>query len=81
MYVILSNCRSNNLTRNNILNNVGSLTWYKPLSCDTTNFELIHTSRERIPCEMASYRSSIMELYSVTLFEEGHKHTPLEDNT
>ena len=76
MYVMLSNCRSNNLTRKNILNNVGSLTWYKPLSCDTTNSESRHTLRERTPCEMASRRSSITALYSATLFKEGRKHTP-----
>ena len=80
MYVILSNCRSNNLTRKNILNTVGSLTWYKPLSCDTTNSESRRTSRERTPCKMASCRSSITTLYSETLFEEGRKHTPPEDN-
>ena len=81
MYVILSNCCSNNLTRKNLLNNVRSLTWYKPLSCDTTNSESSRTSRERTPCEMASHRSSMMALYSATLFEEGHKHTLPEDNT
>ena len=36
---MLSNCCSSNLTRKNLLNNVGSLTWYKPFSCDTTNSE------------------------------------------
>ena len=81
MYVILSNCHSNNLTHKNLLNNVGSLTWYKPLSCDTTNSKSSRTSRERTPCEMASRRSSITALYSATLFEEGHKHTSPEDNT
>ena len=81
MYVILSNYHSNNLTRKNLFNNVGSLTWYKPLSCDTTNSESRSTSRERIPCEMASRRSSIMTLYSTTLFEDGHSHTPPEDKT
>ena len=81
MYVILSNCRSNNLTRKILLNNVGSLTWYKPLSYDTTNSESSRTSRERTPCEMASRRSSITTLYSATLFEDGRKHTPHEDNT
>ena len=81
MYVILSNCHSNNLTRKNLLNNVESLTWYKPLSCDSTNSESRRTSRERTPCEMASRRSSITTLYSTTLFEDGHKHTPPKDNT
>ena len=81
IYVILSNCRSNNLTRKNLLNNIGCLTRYKPLSCDTTNSESRCTSRERTPCEMASRRSSITTLYSTTLFEEGRKHMPPEDNT
>ena len=81
MYVIFSNCRSNNLTRKNILNNVGSLTWYKPLSYDTTNSKSSHTSRERTPCERASCNNSITALYSATLFEEGRKDTPPEDNT
>ena len=81
MYVILSNCCSNNLTYKNLLNNVGSLTWYKPLSCDTTNSESRPTSRERTPCEMASRRSSITTLYLATLFEYGHKHMPPKDNT
>ena len=81
MYVILSNCRSNNLTHKNIHNNVGSLILYKPLSCDTTNCESRRTSRERKPCEMESHKSSITTLYSTTLFEEGRKHTPPEDNT
>ena len=52
MYVILLNFRSSNLTRKNLRNNVGSLTWYKPLSCETTNCKQIHTSRERTPCKM-----------------------------
>ena len=81
MYVMLSNCHSNNLTHKNLCNNVESLTWYTPLSCDTTNFESRRTSRERTPCEMASRRSSIMALYSATLFEDGRKNTPPEDNT
>ena len=81
MYVILSNFYSNNLTRKNLINNVGSLTWYKPLSYDTTNSESRCTSRERTPCEMASCRSSIMALYSATLLEDGRKHTPPEDST
>ena len=61
---MLSNCHSNNLTHKNLLNNVRSLTWYKPLSCDTTNFESRRTSRERMPCEMESRRSSMTALYS-----------------
>ena len=81
MYVMLSNYRSNNITCKNLRNNVGSLRRYKPLSYDTTNCESRCTSRERIPCEMAPRRSSITTLYSTTLFEEGHKHTPPEDNT
>ena len=81
MYHILSNCRSNNLTCKNLLNNVGSLTWYKPLSCDTTNSESRRTSRERTPFEMESHRSSITTLYLATLLEDGRRHTPLEDNT
>ena len=81
MYVILSNFHSNNLTRKNLLNNVIYLTWYKPLSIDTTNSESNRTSRERTPCEMASHRSSIMALYSTKLFEDDRKHTPPEDNT
>ena len=72
IYVILSNCRSNNLTHKNVLNNIRSLTWYRPLSYDTTNSESRHTSRERTPFEMASCRSSIMALYSATLLEYGH---------
>ena len=80
MYVMLSNYHSNNLTRKNIRNNVGSLTRYNPLSCDATNYESRRTSRERTPCEMESHRSYIMTLYSATLFEEGHKHTPPENN-
>ena len=78
---MFSNCHSSNLTRNNIHNNVRSLIRYKPLSYETTNYESRHTSRERTPCEMASHNNSIMALYSATLFEEGHKHTPPEDNT
>ena len=81
MYVILSNCHYNNLTHKNIRNNVESLTWYKPLSYDTTNSESRRTSRDRIPCEMESRKSSITALYSSTLFEEGRKHTPPKDNT
>ena len=65
------------LTCKNILNNIKSLTWYKPLSCDTTKSESSPTSRERTPCEIAS----ITALYSATLFEDGRKHTPPEDNT
>ena len=78
---MFSNCRSSNLTRKNLLNNVGSLTWYKPFSCDTTNSESRRTSRERTPCEMASRRSSITALYSATLMEDGHRHTPPQDST
>ena len=81
MYVMLSNFRSNNLTRKNIRNNVGSLIRYKPLSCETTNYESRRTSRERTSCEMESRNNSITALYSATLFEEGRKHTPPEDNT
>ena len=76
IYVILSNFHSKNITCKNLLNNVGSLTWYKPLSCDTTNSESRRTSRERTLCEMASRRSSIATLYSETLFEYGGKHMP-----
>ena len=79
MYVILSSFCSNNLTRKNLINKVGSLTWYKPLIYDTTNSESRRTSRERTPCEMASRRSSITALYSATLFEDGRKHTPIPD--
>ena len=81
MYVILSNCHSTNLTRKNLHNNVRALIRYKPLSCETTNYESRHTSREWTPCEMASHNKSIMELYSATLFEEGYKHTSPKDNT
>ena len=81
MYVIFSNCRSSNLTRKNISSDVRSLIQYKPLSCETTNDESRHTSRERTPCEMASCNNSITTLYSTTLFNEGHKLTPPEDNT
>ena len=81
MYVILSNCRSNKITHKNLLNNVGSLTWYKPLSCGTTNSESRRTSRERTPCKMASRRSSIMALYLATLFKEGCKYMTPEENT
>ena len=51
------------------------------IELDTTNYESRRTSRERTPCEMASRRSSIMTLYSATLFEEGRKHMPPKDNT
>ena len=81
MYFMLSNCHSSNLTHKNLRNNVGSIIQYKPLSCETTNCESRHTSRERTPCEMASHNSSITTLYSATLFKEVRKHTPLEDNT
>ena len=81
MYVIFSNCRSSNLTRKNIHNNIRSLIQYDLLSCETTNCESRRTSRDRIPCEIAARNNSITTLYSTTLFEEGHKHTPLEDNT
>ena len=72
---------SNNLTCKNLCSNVGSLTWYKPLSCDTTNYKSRRTSREWTPCEMESHNNSIMTLYSAALFDEGHKQTPLEENT
>ena len=81
MYVIFSNCHSRNITHKNIHNNIGSLIRYEPLSCETTNYESRHTSRERTPCEMASRNNSIMTLYLETLFDKGHKHTPPEDNT
>ena len=81
MYVMFSNCRSSNLTRKNLRNNIKSLIGYKPLSCETTNYESRCTSRERTLCEMASCSNSITALYSTTLFEEGRKHTPPEDNT
>ena len=73
---MFSNCRSCNLTRKDLHNNVRFLIRYKPLSCETTNYESRRTSRERTPCEMASRNNSIMALYSATLFEEGRKHTP-----
>ena len=81
MYVMFSNFCSNNLTRKNIHNNVGSLTWYKPLSCETTKCESRCTSRERTPCEMESRRSSIMPLYSSTLLEDVRRHMPPEEST
>ena len=81
MYVMFLNCRYNNITCKNIHNNVESITRYKPLSCDTTNCESRHTSRERTPCEMASSNNSITTLYSATLFEEGHKQMPPQDNS
>ena len=81
MYVILSNFHSSNITRKNLRNNVGSLTQYNPLSCETTNCESRRTSRERTPCEMASCNNSITTLYSATLFDEGRKHMPPKDNT
>ena len=79
MYVMFSNFHSSNITRKNLHNNVGSLIRYKPLSCETTNCESRRTSRERTPCEMDSRNNSITTLYSTTLFEDGCKHTPLED--
>ena len=81
MYVIFSNCHSRNLTRKNLRNNVGSLIRYKPLSCETTNYKSRHNSREWTPFEMASGNNSMTTLYSATLFEEGCKHMPPEDNT
>ena len=69
MYVILSNYRSGNLIRKNIRNNVVSLIRYKPLSCETSNYESRRNSRERTPCERASYNKSMMTLYLATLFE------------
>ena len=81
MYVIFSNCCSSNLTRKNLHNNIGSLILYEPLICETTNYESGRTSRERTSCEMASCNNSMMTLYSTTLFDEGHKHMPPEDNT
>ena len=81
MYVIFSNCRSSNLTRKNLHNNVRSLIRYKPLSCETTNYESRCTLIEGTPCEMTSRNNLITTLYSTTLFEEGHKHMPPEDNT
>ena len=81
MYVIFSNFHSSNLTRNNIRNNIGSLIRYEPLSYETTNCESRRTSTERTPCEMESLNNSITALYSATLFEEGRKHMPPEDNT
>ena len=81
MYVIFSNCCSSNLTHKNSCNNIESLIRYNPLSCETTNYESRCTSRDRMPCEMASCNNSTTVLYSSTLFEEGHKHTPPKDNT
>ena len=81
MYIIISNFRSSNLTRKNLHNNVGSLLRYNPLSCETTNCESRHTSRELTPCEMESRNNSMIALYSATLFDEFCKHTPSKDNT
>ena len=81
MYVMLSNCRSSNLTHKNLHNNAGSLTWYKPVSCETINCESRRTSREKTPCEMESHNNSITTLYSAKKIDEGRKHTPHEDNT
>ena len=81
MYVILSNFCSSNITCKNIRNNVKSLTQYKTLSCETTNCESRCTSRERTPCKMASHNNAITALYLETLFDEGRKHIPPEENT
>ena len=51
------------------------------LCCDTTNCKSRCTLRERTQCEMESHNNSIKELYSTTLFDEGYKHMPPEDNT
>ena len=46
MYVIFLNFRSNNIARKNLLNNVGSLTWYKPLTVT------LLTSNQDVPQEI-----------------------------
>ena len=79
MYVMCSNCHSNNITHKNIHNKVGSWTQYTPFNSNTTNCESIRTSRDRIPLEMASHISSITTLYSTMLFDEGQRHLPPED--
>ena len=79
MYVIKSNCHSNNIILKNLLNSVGSLTWYMPFNCDTTNWESRQTSRDHIPLEMTSRNNSIMFLYSKKLLDDDQRHTPLKD--
>ena len=79
MYVIKSNYCSNNLTLENILNSVGSLTRYMPFNCDTTNWESRKNLRDWIPLEMESHHNSIMKLYSTTLLDDGWRKTPPED--
>ena len=71
----------NNLTHKNLRNKFGSIIRYMPFNCKTTNYDSIHTSRDQIPWEMASYSNSIMTLYSTTLFDDGQRHTPPEDTT
>ena len=81
MYVMHSNCCSNNITHKNLHNKVGSLIRYNPFNCDTTSCDSRQTSRDQTPLEMASPSSSIMTLYSTTLCDDGQRHTPSEDTT
>jgi hypothetical protein len=41
----------------------------------------MRTSKERIPCEMASRKISITMLYSTTLFIDGPRQMPPEDTS
>ena len=81
MYVMFSNCRSNNLTHKNLCNKVGYLTWHMAFNYKTTNWEWRHTLRDQIPWEMELRNNSITTLYSTILFDEGQRHTPLEEKT
>ena len=81
MHVMCSNFCSNNITHKNLCNKVGSLIWDTPFNCGRTNYDSGRNSRDRIPLEMESHMSSIMTLYSTTLFEDGWRHTLPEDTT
>ena len=51
------------------------------INYENNNCESRRTLREWTWCEMVSHNNSMMALYSETLVEEGHKHTPPKDNT
>ena len=79
MYAMQSNLYSNNITLKNLLNNVGSMTWYMPFNCDTTNWDSRRNLRDQTPLEMESCNNSITALYSTTLLDDGWRQTPPED--
>ena len=81
MYVIFSNCRSNNFTHKNIRNKFISIIRDTPFNYKNTNCESRRTSRDWITWEMASRNNSITTLYSTILFDECWRHTPPEDKT